>query len=191
MRWWSERSAKKACAAPSYVVKLIPSQRNEYMYPAVRKSPDVSLTSLPSRYLQHTTSYKHDEVHRPCSGLCHPLFRLRRRCKYEILSPGNSLSAARPKISYHGVHHCDHHLLPPFHFQATFYGQGGAGQGGACMLERGFNGVGITVAINQAQWDGAGSCGKCIKVRKKGVEWRKAWVERWGGTRLQRRNQES
>ncbi|EKU21787.1 hypothetical protein NGA_0225800 [Nannochloropsis gaditana CCMP526] len=51
---------------------------------------------------------------------------------------------------------------------ATFYGQGGAGQGGACMLERGFNGVGITVAINQAQWDGAGSCGKCIKLTGNG-----------------------
>lgn len=74
------------------------------------------------------------------------------------------------KISYHFALHCDHYLLPRFHIQATFYGQGGAGQGGACMLERGFNGVGITVAINQAQWDGAGSCGKCIKVREKTIE---------------------
>lgn len=36
------------------------------------------------------------------------------------------------------------------------------------MLPRGFNGVGVTVAMNQAQYEG--SCGKCIKVRFCGGE---------------------
>lgn len=38
------------------------------------------------------------------------------------------------------------------------------------MLQRGFNGVGVTVAINQAQWEGSGNCGKCIKVRLFGFD---------------------
>ncbi|GAB5029888.1 barwin-related endoglucanase [Nannochloropsis oceanica] len=53
-----------------------------------------------------------------------------------------------------------------FSGQSTFYGAGGAGQGGACMLPRGFNGVGVTVAMNQAQYEG--SCGKCIKLTGQG-----------------------
>lgn len=65
-------------------------------------------------------------------------------------------------------------LLPPPFFshlsfpsplslwQGTFYGAGGAGKAGACMLNPGFNGVGLTVAMNSAQFDGGMSCGKCI-----------------------------
>jgi len=48
--------------------------------------------------------------------------------------------------------------------QATFYGAGGNGGAGACMLQRGFNGVGLTVAINGPMWDNAQNCGKCIKL---------------------------
>lgn len=49
--------------------------------------------------------------------------------------------------------------------QATFYGAGGAGEIGACMLARGFNDVGLTVAINGPMWNNAQNCGKCVKVR--------------------------
>jgi len=52
------------------------------------------------------------------------------------------------------------------------------------MLQRGFNGVGVTVAINQAQWEGSGNCGKCIKVRflrrREGGRERRH-VDRWRG----------
>jgi len=48
---------------------------------------------------------------------------------------------------------------------ATFYGAGGHGELGACMLPVGFNGVGNTVAINAAQWEGGASCGKCVLIQ--------------------------
>ena len=70
--------------------------------------------------------------------------------------------------------------------QATFYGAGGNGQNGACMLPRGFNGVGVTVAINQAQWEGSGNCGKCIKVRFSSLGVREGGREgeEWVGSEL-------
>jgi hypothetical protein len=37
--------------------------------------------------------------------------------------------------------------------QGTFYGSGGAGKAGACMLNPGFNGVGVTVAMNAQQFE--------------------------------------
>jgi len=46
----------------------------------------------------------------------------------------------------------------------TFYGAGGNGQNGACMLVPGFNGVTTTAAINQHQYENGGACGKCIRV---------------------------
>jgi hypothetical protein len=36
------------------------------------------------------------------------------------------------------------------------------------MLQRGFNGVGVTVAINAAQWDGGAACGKCVRITGSG-----------------------
>ena len=36
------------------------------------------------------------------------------------------------------------------------------------MLNPGFNGVGITVAMNQAQYEGGGACGKCIRATGSG-----------------------
>jgi len=48
--------------------------------------------------------------------------------------------------------------------QGTFYGAGGAGKSGMCMLNPGFNGVGITVALNGAQFGDGATCGKCIKA---------------------------
>jgi len=52
--------------------------------------------------------------------------------------------------------------------EGTFYGAGGAGESGACMLPRGFNGVLNTVAINPFQYENGGACGKCVEVRCEG-----------------------
>jgi len=46
----------------------------------------------------------------------------------------------------------------------TFYGPGGAGANGACMLEVGFNGIGNTVAMNPHQYENGAACGKCIMI---------------------------
>jgi len=46
----------------------------------------------------------------------------------------------------------------------TFYGGGGAGAQGACMLQPGFNGVGLTVAVAPDAFRGGQACGQCIKV---------------------------
>ena len=48
--------------------------------------------------------------------------------------------------------------------ELTFYGPGGAGASGACMLEVGFNGIGTTVAMNPFQYDNGGACGKCVVI---------------------------
>ncbi len=55
-----------------------------------------------------------------------------------------------------------------FEGDGTFYGAGGAGKSGACMLNPGFNGVPITVAMNRAQYDGGSTCGKCVSITGKG-----------------------
>jgi hypothetical protein len=39
--------------------------------------------------------------------------------------------------------------------QGTFYGAGGNGERGACFVKPGETGVGVTVAMNAAQFDGA------------------------------------
>jgi len=52
-----------------------------------------------------------------------------------------------------------------FKGDGTFYGAGGHGALGACMLDPGFNGIGVTVAINRDQWDGGLSCGKCVRIQ--------------------------
>lgn len=52
--------------------------------------------------------------------------------------------------------------------QSTFYGAGGAGAAGSCMLAPGFNGVGITVALNRAQYEAGAACGKCIRLTGQG-----------------------
>jgi len=46
----------------------------------------------------------------------------------------------------------------------TFYGHGGAGKNGACMLNTGFNGVATTVALNPVHYANGQACGKCIKA---------------------------
>jgi hypothetical protein len=46
----------------------------------------------------------------------------------------------------------------------TFYGGGGAGAGGACMLPPGFNGVGLTVAVAPEAFASGAGCGKCVKI---------------------------
>jgi len=46
----------------------------------------------------------------------------------------------------------------------TFYGAGGNGAQGACMLPPGFNRVSITVAMNHDQFEQGGACGRCIRV---------------------------
>lgn len=51
----------------------------------------------------------------------------------------------------------------------TYYGNGGAGESGSCLLRRFFNGIGITVAINQEQYDNGSVCGKCIVIRGEGI----------------------
>jgi hypothetical protein len=53
--------------------------------------------------------------------------------------------------------------------EGTFYGEGGAGETGSCMLNRNFNGIPITVAINNDQYEGGKSCGKCVVVRGQGI----------------------
>jgi len=50
----------------------------------------------------------------------------------------------------------------------TFYGQGGAGKEGSCALERGFNGVGITCAINPNDYNDGSNCGKCVRITGNG-----------------------
>jgi hypothetical protein len=46
----------------------------------------------------------------------------------------------------------------------TFYGNGGAGERGACMLPRNFNNVRLTVAVAPDLYKGGESCGKCLKI---------------------------
>jgi hypothetical protein len=58
--------------------------------------------------------------------------------------------------------------LAIFEGDGTFYGNGGAGESGACMLKRGFNGIQTTVAINREQYNGGLSCGKCVMITGKG-----------------------
>ena len=53
-----------------------------------------------------------------------------------------------------------------FSGDGTFYGDGGHGAEGACMLPVGFNGIPRTVAINNDQWEGGAVCGKCIVVQE-------------------------
>ena len=55
-----------------------------------------------------------------------------------------------------------------FEGDGTFYGAGGAGQAGACMLTPGFNGVTITAAMNREQYAGGAACGKCVSITGKG-----------------------
>ena len=52
-----------------------------------------------------------------------------------------------------------------FNGDGTFYGAGGHGELGACMLSRGFNGVINTVAINKDQWNDGAVCGKCLMIQ--------------------------
>lgn len=59
-------------------------------------------------------------------------------------------------------------VVQGFSGDGTFYGAGGNGAQGACMLQPGFNGVGTTVAINQAQFEGGNACGKCVRITGKG-----------------------
>jgi len=51
---------------------------------------------------------------------------------------------------------------------ATFYGAGGAGEQGACMLPRNFNGVQNTAALNPFQFENGQACGKCVLVHGDG-----------------------
>ena len=46
----------------------------------------------------------------------------------------------------------------------TFYGAGGAGEQGACMLPRYFNNIENTVAINPYQYASGSACGKCVII---------------------------
>jgi len=55
-----------------------------------------------------------------------------------------------------------------FEGDGTFYGAGGAGSAGSCMLERGFNGIEMTVAMNSVQYDGGSVCGKCVRITGQG-----------------------
>lgn len=41
---------------------------------------------------------------------------------------------------------------------------GGAGVGGICQLNPGFNGVQYTAAINDEQYEGGRACGRCIML---------------------------
>jgi hypothetical protein len=61
------------------------------------------------------------------------------------------------------------HAYSSFDGEGTFYGDGGAGEHGACMLKRGFNGVATTVAINKPQYADGQACGKCVLISGKGV----------------------
>ena len=60
-------------------------------------------------------------------------------------------------------------LVSGFEGDGTYYGQGGAGQAGSCMLPRSFNGILNTVAINAEQYDNGAMCGKCVVVRGEGI----------------------
>jgi len=51
----------------------------------------------------------------------------------------------------------------------TFYGAGGNGIHGACMLQPGFNGIDTTVAINHEQFEGGAACGRCLRVTGSGT----------------------
>lgn len=56
-------------------------------------------------------------------------------------------------------------MVNAFNGDGTFYGDGGHGAEGACMLERGFNGIPMTVAINHEQWMGGAVCGRCVLIQ--------------------------
>lgn len=51
-----------------------------------------------------------------------------------------------------------------FNGDGTFYGEGGNGARGACLLTPGFNGVGTTVAMNRQQFENGGACGRCVRI---------------------------
>jgi hypothetical protein len=55
-------------------------------------------------------------------------------------------------------------VVRAFEGDGTFYGAGGNGAQGACMLQPGFNGVATTVAMNHEQFEGGAACGRCVRV---------------------------
>lgn len=54
-----------------------------------------------------------------------------------------------------------------FNGDGTFYGAGGNGAAGACFIQPGSMGIGVTVAMNGAQFPG--SCGKCVRITGTGT----------------------
>jgi hypothetical protein len=50
----------------------------------------------------------------------------------------------------------------------TFYQIQPKGEMGACMLPRGFNEIGQTVAINHDQYNNGEACGKCVLIHPVG-----------------------
>jgi len=52
-----------------------------------------------------------------------------------------------------------------FYGDGTFYGAGGAGEHGSCMLPVMFNSIPFTVAINIEQYENGGVCGKCVEFQ--------------------------
>jgi len=59
-------------------------------------------------------------------------------------------------------------LNQAFDGDGTFYGAGGNGANGACMLPPDFNGVDTTVAMNHVQFDNGAACGRCVRITGNG-----------------------
>ena len=62
-----------------------------------------------------------------------------------------------------------HPSVTAYEGDGTFYGAGGNGAAGACMLSPGFNGVSTTVAMNHQQFENGNACGRCVKVTGTGA----------------------
>jgi len=56
-----------------------------------------------------------------------------------------------------------------FSGDGTYYGAGGAGEKGSCLLPRLFNGIPVTVALNHEQFGNGDKCGKCVLIRGEGI----------------------
>lgn len=59
-------------------------------------------------------------------------------------------------------------VMGAFEGDGTFYGSGGAGESGACMLKKGFNGVGVTCAMNKEDYMNGAVCGRCVRITGRG-----------------------
>jgi hypothetical protein len=60
-------------------------------------------------------------------------------------------------------------VFAAFQGKATFYQIQPNSVDGACSLERNFNGIPLTVAMNKNQYQNGDTCGKCVSIQGSGI----------------------